>query len=331
MRLIGQRDVIDLLPMEECIELMAETLAAASSGNAVTPLRTIFPLPSGAGALGVMPAWLGPSDTLGVKVLTVFPKNAGTRLDSHIGAILLFSTENGQLEAIVDASSITAIRTAAVSGLATRLLSRPESSTLALLGSGVQAASHLEAMAAVRPIRQVRIWSRNFERADAFAERHGEEFAGKIVASTSPEEAVAGADLICLTTASPTPIIDSEWIKPGAHINAVGAHTAKTREVDSDTVARAKIVVDSTESALNEGGDLLIPLSEGRISKEAFSVELGKLVRSGESVRTSSDDITLFKSLGLAVEDLAAADYVLRQARTSSKGMGYELGGRRLD
>lgn len=339
MRLITQQQVARLLPMKACIDLMAETLLQVHRGEAVMPLRTITPLPGGGGALGAMPSWLAGVGLLGVKVITVFPGNAGTPLDSHIGAVLLFSETDGQLEAMLDASSITGIRTAAVSGLATRELAREDASVLGMLGSGVQARTHLEAVAAVRPIREVKVWSPTEARRDAFGawarewvpawESDGEHTPLEVTVCDRAEEAVRETDVLCVATASPTPVVEAEWIAPGCHINAVGAHTPTTREIDSTTVAAAAIYVDSMESAMNEAGDLLIPIHEGRLAEEDIRGEIGALLDGEIEGRGSGTEVTLFKSLGLAVEDLASAAYVYRRAVEEEIGTDFALGGMR--
>jgi ornithine cyclodeaminase len=315
--------------MRECIELMAEAFRALGRAEAVMPLRSALRLPDGSGLLGLMPAWLGTPGCLGLKAVTVMPGNHATPYDSHQGAVLLFETTHGSLEAILDASSVTAIRTAAVSALATRLLAREEAGDLAILGTGVQAASHLEAMLAVRPVRRVRAWSRNAGRVRAFAERESARHGLRVEAALSARAAVLGADLVCAVTSARDPVLLGEWITPGAHLNAAGACFAAARELDTEAVRRARLFVDRRESALHEAGDILRPIEEGAITGDHIAGELGDLLLDRVPGRRTPEEITLFKSVGLAVEDLAAAHHVHARARASGAGVEVELGGLR--
>ena len=331
VRLITQGQVTSLLGMPECIDVMADALATLARGGAVMPLRTILRIPDGRGLFGAMPSYMNPPDAIGLKAITVFPGNEGTRFDSHQGVVLLFEARHGSLAAILDASSITAIRTAAVSGLATRLLARADAGDLAILGSGVQAHTHLDAMAAVRPLRRVRVWSRSAENVARFLEvaraRHGV----PMEAAASPEAAVREADLVCTVTSSRTPVVAGDWLAAGAHVSAVGASQPTARELDSDAVARARLFVDRRESALAESGDFLVPRQEGRFGDDHIVGEIGEILLGTVPGRGSGNEITLFKSLGLAVEDLAAAQYVVRQAEARGIGTEVELGGLRHD
>ncbi len=329
VRIVSQSEVPGLLPMGECVDLMAEVLRALSRGEAVLPLRTAVWLPDRSGLLGIMPAYLGAPRSMGLKVVSVMPGNHGTDLDSHQGAILLFEVEHGRLLAIIDATSVTQIRTAAVSAAATRLLAREDAGDLAMLGSGVQASSHLEAMATVRRLRRVRVWSRSSDNARAFAERESRRFGLRVEPVADARVAVQGADLICTTTASREPVLRGEWIAPGAHINAVGACFAAGRELDTAAVVRSRLYVDSRDSALHEAGDFLIPRSEGAIGDAHIVGEIGEALLDRVSGRRSAEEITIFKSLGLAVEDLAAAHLIFGKAIASGAGTSIELGGRR--
>jgi ornithine cyclodeaminase/alanine dehydrogenase-like protein (mu-crystallin family) len=327
--IVNQDEVRRLLPMAECLDVMARTLAALARGEALLPLRQVLMLPGGQGAFGAMPAHLSSPPALGIKVITVFPGNHGTAYDSHQGAVLLFETERGRLLAVMDASSITAIRTAAVSGVATRALARADASTLALLGSGVQAATHLEAVALVRPLRRVRVWSRDPAHVARFVEaartRHG--FA--IEAAPSARDAVAEADVVCTVTASREPVLEGAWLRAGTHVNAVGASLRTARELDSAAVARARVFVDRRESAANEAGDLLIPRAEGAIGDDHVQGELGEVLLGRVDGRRSAAEITVFKSLGLAVEDVASAHHIHARAHAAGMGTWVELGGGR--
>lgn len=329
--IIPQSLVPELLPMAECVDVMALALANLARGEAVLPLRSLIWLPDRSGLIGLMPAYLGEPAALGLKVVTVIPGNHGSDRDSHQGAVLLFDTHTGGLLAVIDASSITAIRTAAVSGLATRLLAHEDAGDLAILGSGVQASAHLEAMRTVRSLRRVRVASNDPAQARSFALRHQERLGLPIEATRSAKEAILGADLICTATSSSQPVLLGEWLAPGAHINAVGACFPASRELDTAAVVRSRLYVDRRESTLHEAGDFLIPKHEGAIGDDHIVGELGDLLLGRIRGRASGNEITLFKSLGIAVEDLAAAHHIHAKARAEGKGIAIDFGGRRVE
>jgi len=325
---LSQSDVRRLLTMPECIELMAETLSTLAKGEAVQPLRNKMAIPHG--VLGMMPAYLAPGRWLGIKLVSVFPGNHGTTYDSHQGAVLLFD-EHGSLVALLDASAVTAIRTAAVSGLATRLLARPDASRLAILGTGVQALTHLAAMRAVRAITQLRIWNRTAANAQRFAERAAREHQIPAEVAPSAEAAVRGADIICTVTASKEPILQGDWVSPGTHLNVVGSSVASSREIDTRAVVRSRMFVDRRESTLNEGGEFLAAKKEGAIGDDHIVAEIGELVLGLKRGREKRDEITLFKSLGIGVEDVASARFVYQKALKTGSGNSVEFGGERYD
>jgi ornithine cyclodeaminase len=329
VRILNQTEVEALLPMADCIAAMEAAFRTLSAGGAALPLRTVLRLPDGRSVFGVMPARLADPPALGLKAISVFPGNEGTPLDSHQGVVVLFEPATGAPAAILDASSITAIRTAAVSGVATRALARPEAGDLAILGSGVQARTHLDAMRAVRPLRRVRAWSRTAAHLTAFVRWARAERGVEVEAMPDPQATVAGADLVCTVTGSPAPVLAGEWLAEGTHVNAVGASVPAARELDSRAVARGRLYADRVESAQHEAGDYLIPLAEGAIAPEHLLGELGDLLTGKLAGRSSPAEITIFKSLGLAIEDLAAATLVLRQAEARGIGLVTELGGRR--
>jgi ornithine cyclodeaminase len=327
--IVNQTEVRRLLPMAQCIEAMGEAFAALGRGEATLPLRQVLRLPGGQGVLGTMPAQLAPGGALGLKVITVFQGNHGTELDSHQGAILLFESERGRLLAILDATSVTAIRTAAVSALATRLLARPDAGDLALLGTGVEARTHLEALSLVRRLRRVRAVGRDSARLHAFAAWAASRLGIAVEPRTSVQEAVAAADLICAVTSSHEPVLKGAWISPGTHVNAVGACVPTARELDTSAVVRSRLFVDRRESALNEAGDILIPKREGALGDDHIQAELADVVLGRHPGRGSDAEVTLFKALGLAVEDVAAAEVVHRNAVAQGAGTWIELGGGR--
>ena len=327
--IVNQSEVARLLPMEACMEAMAEALRSLGRGESVLPLRQVIMLPDKVGAFATMPAYLASPAAVGLKSITVFPGNHGTELDSHQGAVLLFETTRGSLLAVMDASSITAIRTAAVSGVATRLLARANAGDLAVLGTGVQALKHVEAMSHARRLRRVRAWSRSPEHVRAFTQRAERSLGLRVEPAASAREAVDGADIVCTVTSSREPVLKGEWLSPGAHVNAVGASLPSARELDTPAVARARFFVDRRESALSEAGDFLMPRREGAVDVDHIRGELGELLLGSCRGRQSEDDITVFKSLGLAVEDVAAARLIYDNALAAGAGTRVELGGAR--
>jgi alanine dehydrogenase len=326
---VDQREVAGFLPMSECIGVMEQTLQELARGETILPLRSILWLPERVGALGLMPAALLTRKSVGVKVITFFHGNEGTPLDTHQGAVLLFEAEHGRLLAVIDATSITAIRTAAVSGVATKLLAREDARRLALVGSGVQARTHLEAMLLVRRFQQVRVASKDFARAREFAERESRRHGVSVEPVASVRDALAGADVVCTVTSSREPLVAGDWIEPGAHVNAVGSSVPSARELDTAAVAKSRFFVDRRESTLNEAGDFLIPKKEGAIGDDHIVGELGEILIGRIAGRRSAQEVTLFKSLGLAVEDVASARHIYEKARSSGKGRFLEFGGER--
>src|SRR5690242_9622990 len=284
VRVIDEHDVRRLLPMAECIDLMADALGALARGEVHNPLRPVVRPPGHPSLMGLMPAHRGGDAPLwSLKALTIVPGNSSRGLDSHQGFVALFDGDTGSPSAILNAGGITAVRTAAVSGLATRLLAHADVKTLAILGTGTQGRSHLEAMRAVRDFERIVVWSASGRPLE------GAESVG------SAKEAVRDADVICTVTALAEPIVKREWLKPGVHINAVGSSIPSTRELDSATVRDAALFVDARESTLNESGDFLIPQKEGVIGPDHIRAELGELVIGAAEGRRSDDEITLFK------------------------------------
>jgi ornithine cyclodeaminase/alanine dehydrogenase-like protein (mu-crystallin family) len=318
---LDNQQIKELLPMTECIELMADALSALARDEVYQPLRTIVRPPEAHGLLGLMPAYrTGEQGAFGLKAICVFPENPAKGKDAHQGAVMLFNRETGELLALMNASEITAIRTAAVSAVATRLLAREDAQQLALIGAGVQARTHLAALAAVRSIKQARVACRNIEHAEQFAREMQPSFSFPIDAVRTNEEAVRGADLIVTATSSLEPVINKDWISPGAHVNAIGTHSPNSREIDSATMASARIFVDRRESALNESGDYLLAAKEGLVNPENIVGEIGELLIGAKSGRTSATEITLFKSLGLAIEDVVSANYLYHKAKAQQAG-----------
>ncbi len=290
---LTEEDIYRLISMEEVIAAMEPALARFSAGEFVQPVRTVVPVAAHGGFFATMPAYAG---ALGVKLVTFYPNNQG--VPTHLATIMLFKPETGEPLVTMDGRLITEMRTAAVSAVATRALARPDASILAILGSGVQASSHLEALRLVRDVREVRVWSPH--NAPAFARRYG------VQAAASAREAVTGADIVVTATSVTTPVLEGAWLSPGAHINAVGATRPDWRELDDETLRRSRLYVDSREAAMQESGDV--------IAAGSIVAELGEVVAGTRTGRESPEQITLFKSLGMAIEDVVTADLVYRKA-----------------
>jgi ornithine cyclodeaminase len=312
--------------MSECVELMSDALASLARGEVFQPLRTIVRPPDARGLLGLMPAYRhGEHGAFGMKAICVFPGNPSLGKDAHQGMVMLFSQETGEPLALMNASQITAIRTAAVSAVATRLLARSDASELGIIGAGVQARTHLLALGSVRSIRRARVACRNRDHADQLVREMQETVSFPIEAVSSNEAAARDADIVVTATSALEPVIRREWIADGAHINAIGTHSPQSREIDTATMAAARIFVDRRESALNEAGDYLLAAADGAVTSESIVAEIGELVIETKKGRTSSSEITLFKSLGLAIEDVVCAQYLYRKAASENAGTWVEF------
>lgn len=324
--ILSHREVTDLLDMKGCISVMEQALASLARGEMYQPLRTAAVPKQASGLLGMMPSYKhGDSPMFGLKAVCVFPENSAKGLDSHQGGVLLFSGETGQLLSLMDASAITSIRTAAVSAVATKLLARQDASELAIVGAGVQARAHLRAMSEVRHLKRARVASLRYDNARKFAEEMAQSVAFPITAVSSIEDAVREADLIVTSTTSREPVLKLEWLSPGAHLNVVGSSVKRDREIDAETMAAVKLFVDRRESTLNESGEYLFAVREGAIGPDHILAEIGELLIGQKQGRTSPWDITLFKSLGLAIEDLASAEYLYGKARDTRAGNWVEF------
>jgi ornithine cyclodeaminase len=321
IRIIGAELVRELLDMEGCIGAMREAFAAVSSGRAAQPLRSMVTAEGVDGILGLMPgAFAAPQPALGIKVVSIFEGNFGGALGTHQGAILMFDPKDGRLEAVIDAREVTVIRTAAASAVATDALARADSRRLTLLGYGEQAASHLDALRRVRPISTVVVWGRSPERAQAFAAAQREATGLTVQVAASVEAAVAGADIVCTLTAAKDPILQGRWIGPGTHVNAVGSSAPTAAEIDNALVAKARIFVDYAFSAAALGGELKRARAAGAITADHIAGEVGAVLSGAVAGRRSAEEITLFKSLGMAAEDLAAARLILSRAAERNLG-----------
>ena len=300
-RFIDEREVRARLRMPDLIDAMERALVEFSAGRVQQPVRTIMEFGDGRSFFGLMPSYVPAGPLLGAKLVTVCAANANVGLDTHQAMIIMLNPESGVAEAILDGRYITEARTAAVSAVSARHLARKDAQVLAIIGSGVQARSHYEALKLVRDFREVRAWSPNAERLRKFSDETGAR------AMPNAETAVRGADVVVTVTASPTPVVQNEWVHDGAHVIAVGSCRPNQRELDPVLVARSRLIVDSRAAALTEAGDVIMGIEEGMWTESHIVAELGELPQ-----RQNEDEITVFKSLGLAVEDLFAADLVLR-------------------
>jgi ornithine cyclodeaminase len=326
---LSHKDVLDALPPGECAEVMALTLAAQARGEAFNPLRSMVRPPDAAGLLALMPAWRGDLDgdaaVFSLKTICLIPSNPARGLDAHQGIVALFDGETGVPTAVLDASAVTEVRTAAVSAVATRALARQDAAVLAILGAGVQARAHVTALALERELRSVRVYAPTTLHAKAIADQAASLGVESTVAGDA-EEAVRGADLIVVATSSREPVLRREWLAPGAHVNSVGASLPTARELDTATVADSALFVDSRESLRNEAGEYLLAIQEGLITGEDHvRAELGEVLAGLREGRRDPDELTLFRSLGLAIEDLAAAEHAVRTARRLGVGTEVEL------
>jgi len=303
---INKEKISSLLSMTECISLMETMFRDLASGKTLQPLRSLMRLPGHNGLLGMMPAYAEEPGVIGIKIITVFHGNGAAGYPSHQGVVMLFDGRHGQPLMLFDAEEITAIRTAAASAIATRLLAKEDAAHLAVLGTGEQAERHIEAIGLVRKIEKISLWGRN----KVHAETLNPHYPCSIVIHDTAQTAIASADIICTVTASPHPILSGEWISPGAHLNVVGACTPNTREVDTNAITRSALFTDRYESLFNEAGEFLIPKKEGLITEADIKGEIGEVLTGSKKGRTSPGEITLFKSLGIAAEDLYSAWHI---------------------
>ncbi|WP_405590531.1 ornithine cyclodeaminase family protein [Streptomyces sp. NBC_01190] len=327
MLLIDRETVRRLYPMELAVDVMTEAMRRYSAGLTDQPLRTILRPASDDGLLGTMPGHVSGDDLagFGLKAMVLKPGNPARGLDLHIGVVMVFRPDTGEPLALMDAGAVTEIRTAAVSAVATDTFAAAGAGDLAILGSGVQARGHLEALRTVRALRRVRVWSRTPEHAEAYRQWAEAEFGLRVETAPTPAAAVRGADIVCTTTASREPLLDAGDISAGAHVNAVGASFVDHRELSSAAVAGARLFVDSRESALAESGDLRRPLEEGLVTHGHILAELGEVLLGKHPGRTDAGEITLYKSLGLGVQDVMSGYAIARAAEEQRLGLSFSL------
>jgi ornithine cyclodeaminase/alanine dehydrogenase-like protein (mu-crystallin family) len=318
---LSASEVHDLLPYRECADVMRDALMALAGGTAYQPLRTVIRPPGGDGLMALMPSFLAGDDAVyGLKAICIFPGNPALGQDAHQGGVLVSSATTGQLLAVLNGSALTEIRTAAVSALATSLLARPDADQLAVIGTGVQARAHALAISATRPVAEIRLAGRQPGSAAWLADDLGARLAVPVLACDDVAEAVAGASIVVTATSSACPVLRRDWLAEGTHINAVGACLPAAREIDTATMADAAIFVDSRESAAAESGDFLLAQAEGAIDAGDIRAEIGEVLSGTAAGRRDAREITLFESLGLAVQDLAAAAHLYRKASQLGAG-----------
>jgi ornithine cyclodeaminase/alanine dehydrogenase-like protein (mu-crystallin family) len=320
IRILRGPEIRQLLPMAECIDLMQRIMIAVAERRVVLPLRSIMVMPGEIGMLGNMPGYIADPECFGIKLVSLNPRNKPPQYSSHLGLVLLFEAQHGCPVALLDAAEITALRTAAASGLATRLLARADAGDLALLGAGEQARSHLEAMLAVRKLKRIRVWARDHDKAAAFAQAEGSRHQVSIETAASVAQAVAGADIVCTLTKAREPILRGDTLAAGVHLNVVGSSLAATAEIDTPAVVKSRFFVDYRESTVNEGGEYLRALKAGAITPQHILGEIGEVANGTKIGRRAPGDVTLYKSLGIAPQDLAAAHTVLEKARAAGLG-----------
>lgn len=328
LRLLSSVDVRRALPMRECIELMKTAFTQVSMGQAAVPLRTQIPILSNEGVTLFMPAYLAQSGDLGAKIVSVFSHNPERDLPTIHAVVIVLDSTTGVPVALMDGAYLTALRTGAASGAATDLLARKDAHVVAIFGAGTQGRTQLEAVCTVRSITRVLVFDINPEQAVSYVNEmraRGAPIPGEIHIAASPEEAISQADIVCTATTSIQPLFDGRKLRPGTHINAVGAYTPQMQEVDAETVQRAKVVIDSRQASLTEAGDLIIPLKQGVITEEHIYAEIGEVIAGLKPGRISKDEITYFKSVGVAAQDIAAARRVLNKATELGLGIEVEL------
>lgn len=325
MLVLSERDVRNLLEIEALIDVLERAHVEFSTGKAVMPVRLVMPLREIQGRITAMPGYLGDSNALGMKVVTAFQENPRRGLPAILAAIHLYDTETGKLAAIMDGTYITAMRTACVSAMATKALANSETPILGILGAGVQAASHIRALCKIRSVGQIKVYSPSGKSALKLKEEFEPALRAKIENVSRAEDAVRGADLLVTATTAKNPVISANWLKPGVHINAVGSHRPDYREIDAATMKGAKVFVDSREAIMAECGDVLLAIKDGAITADHASAEIGELLAGRKAGRTNPKEITLYKSVGIAIQDVAAARLVYQKALREKIGTKVEI------
>jgi len=324
MKIITEAMVEEHLSLPDCILAMREVMIAVSNGAATLPIRNFMPIPNVPGKMAIMPGTIEvPGPCFGIKLVCKYDRPAESPYGTHVGMVLIFDSEKGIPLAMIEGASLTAIRTSAASAMATDILANQETKTLALLGCGEQALRHVRSMLAVRDIEHIRVWGRDIEKARKFCRTMARETGKDIVAIVSAQDCVADADLICTTTASKTPVLRGAWLKPGCHINLVGSAIPTSAEADTELVTRSRFFVDYKPAAMAAAGELLNAIEAGASTSETIIGEIGAVASGRVTGRTSENDITVYKSLGVSSQDLAAGRKLYELA--CQNGFGLEI------
>ena len=325
MLILSEQDVQSLAQVPELIPVLERAHIQYSTGKAVMPVRLVVPLPQIEGRITSMPGYLTEDKALGMKVVTFFPNNLKQNLPQILATVMLFSADTGKMIAAMDGNYITAIRTACVSAMATQALANPESRILGVLGAGVQARAHIRALTQVRQISQIKVYDIFEASARQLQESLRKEIGVEIDVVPSAREAVQGADLLVTVTTAKEPIVKADWLKSGMHINAVGSHRPDLREIDGATLAASKIVVDARDAIMAECGDILLAIQEKAITADSIHAEIGEVLAGNKAGRTRTDEITLYKAVGIAIQDVATAHLVYRKALERNVGTNIEV------
>ncbi|MFQ6070101.1 MAG: ornithine cyclodeaminase family protein [Candidatus Aminicenantales bacterium] len=328
IKIISRKDVRQAVGMAEAVSAVRKAYEQFSAGKAVLPLRIQVPVENYGGVTLFMPAYLSRSNVLGAKIVSVFPRNEAQNLPTIHAAVIIVEAQTGKPLALMDGTYLTALRTGASSGVATELLAGKNASTAAIIGAGAQARTQLEAVCSGRRIKKVFVYDISYEQAEEFVremKEFGPPIPSHITRADTPEQAVEEADVICTATTSTTPVFSHQALKPGVHINAIGSFTPERQEIPEETVCRSKIVVDSRKAALEEAGDLIIPIRKGMITENHIYAEIGEIAVGKLPARETEEEITLFKSVGLAIQDVAVAEVVLRRAEELKVGKEVEI------
>ena len=321
MLFLNKTALTQSLSHAQCIDALSDTMQSVSCGDVIMPLRQFMQIPNTAGKFTVMPGYVGKPASFGVKIVSKFPREANSPHGTHVGAVMIFDAEHGIPLAMLHGGELTAIRTAAASGLATRQLARENAQTLTLLGGGEEAQHHLKAMLAVRPLTNIIVWGRSVERAQAFVEAQNLPASIQIRVEADAKTAVAAADIICTVTSATTPILKGEWLSPGTHVNLVGAALRTSAEADTEVVKRSRFYIDYRTSAMAQAGELLNAIEQGVVTQAHIIGEIGEVLAGQKPGRQSTTDITVYKSLGVAAQDLCAASCALNNALKLNKGI----------
>jgi len=330
MRIIPQSVVERLLPVSACVDVLRNAMIATSNGNVTLPIRQFMPVPGADGKMAIMPGSLGTAGSLdeacfGIKLVCKYDRPHGDPLGTHVGMVMLFDSAKGVPLAMIEGSSLTAIRTSAASALATQLMAREDASRLAVIGNGEQAARHVDAMLAVRPISQIEVWGRDERRAREFAQVTAGRIELPVAVHSSAASAVEKADIVCTTTSAKEPVLMGTDLRPGQHINLVGAAIPSSAEIDGEAVRRSRFFVDYRAAAMAAAGELLNAIETGIVTEAHIAGEIGEVAQGTMPGRESADEITMYKSLGVAAQDLAAAHAIWSAAEADNCGMEVDL------